>query len=143
MREIFIVDDNPGKLADLVDSAKQLFPQAEVIEFEYSNDILCAIAEEQDEIRKAPNEYLMIIDMQMPPYKRGRIEIDGGFSVLAELQRLGLHCPAIIASSEPINEMRAQETYEHYKGFVRYRVYVALTSVMREILAEYLPNEEA
>lgn len=140
MEQIFIVDDNPGKLADLSKSAKQLFPQAEVEEFTYANGLLCAVLDARDAIKADPEEYLMIVDMQLPPYTGGRINPEGGFEILAELQRLDLRCPIVVASSESIDEHRAVETYEFYQGFVRYRVYVTPTAALREVLAEYLPD---
>lgn len=141
MKHIFVVVDNPGKLADLTKSAKQLFPQVEFEEFKYSNGILGAIFDAKDRILQEPEEYLMIIDMQVPPFTGGRIEADGGLGVLMELQRLEMKCPAIIASSEPIDEEKARGVYAAYKGFVRYRVWMDSKDAMRDVLKEYITSE--
>ncbi len=141
MKKVFIVDDNPGKLADLSKSARILFPEVEIEEFEYANPMLCAVAKSRDAIIANPDQYLAIVDMQLPPYAGGRINLDGGYNILAEMERLGLRCPAVVASSESIDEHRAVDTYEFYEGFVPYYVYTTPTAHLRKVLEAYVSDE--
>lgn len=145
---ICVVDDSESKREDLLDAARKLFPSvagSETYSFDCVSDILCFTCHEHvDEIRAHPEEWLMIVDMQMPASRGLRIETHGGYDVMNEFQRLELQCPVVIASSEPINEEHAQQVYEKFVGFVRYRVWCSSEAALREVLAKagYLSAEE-
>lgn len=139
MKHILIVDDNPHKLDDLAKSAQQLFPQARIEKYECQNDFLRAVCYEYlQEALKEPEELVFIVDMQMPRLVGEQIDIEGGLDALAWLDQVGVRCPAIIASSEQIDEARAQDAYATYKGFVYYSAWSSPKSAMRELLVEYL-----
>lgn len=135
MKHVFVVDDNPNKLEDLENSVTELFPEAEISAFECMLDFEHAICHTfASKISQSPGEYLMVLDMQMPFKRDGRINADAGFELLNILFRHDLKCPAIIASSEEIDEETAEKIYEHYKGFVRYDSSHDMTSAIAEVL---------
>lgn len=143
MKYVLIVDDNPNKLEDLAKSAGRLFLGAEVETCKCQDDFLYAIRYDHwEEIRKAPEECLLIIDMQMPYRVGEQIDIEGGLDALNWLRQVDVRCPAIIASSEKIDEGRAKELYANYKGFVHYSAWSSPTSAMKAVLAEYLSTDE-
>lgn len=142
MKRILIVDDNATKLENLAQSAERLFPEAKVETHDCQTTFLRAIRNEYwEEVLRKPEEYLLIIDMQMPMFWHGPIDVEGGYDTLVWLSQSGVQCPAIIASSEVIDEDRAKESYDNYRGFVHYSAWCSPTSAMKEVLAEYLPAE--
>lgn len=139
MDRILIVDDNECKREALKESLERLFPEAEVAEFECQMDFLCTIRYDHwREINDKPERWLLVIDMQMPFRKSEMIDVNGGFSALRWLCQVDVRCPAIIASSEPIDEEWAREAYGYFKGFVQYQPFVSPIGVLRELLSEYL-----
>lgn len=132
--KVCIVDDNPGKLDDIKEYVAKCLPDAEIHTYECANELLMFIHNHVEEMRANPDDWFVITDMQMPRAKMSRIEVDCGYDVLAEMGRQGLTCPAVVASSEHIDEDRAKQLYSSYKDFIYYKVYRDLSGDFRRLL---------
>lgn len=141
IKYVCVVDDDTYKRKRVVDSAKILFPEAKIYTMTYANELLMFVRMDcLGRILECPDEWLMLVDMQMPFEKSGRVEIDCGVSVLKEMDRKRLKCSAVIVLAEGLSKEMSQEVqcYSGYKGFVRYGVCRDLEEPLRGLLADYL-----
>lgn len=139
IKYIVIMDDNPYKRQHIQQALGMSFPTAEVVAFPCANPGLRYILMEKHDFVKAnPEEWLIVVDMQMPHLEGGDINVNCGYSVLARLENSKLSCKAIIASSEDINDVKAKTYYEGYIGSVKYSASVDTTYAFKNLLAEYL-----
>ncbi len=136
IKKIFVVDDGESKREDLMSCLKHLFPEAEIRGFVCSGEFYEAVASKEvlDDIMEHPKEWLMVVDMQMPHGRFRQIDRQAGYKLLHKLQQLGLTCPAVIASSDAIDNAPAREAYESYLGSIQYSYYVDSTPYFREVL---------
>lgn len=141
MKRIFIADDSPNKLEDLVKSVRRLFPEVEISTFDCLGDFQRSVCHmREDDILREPDEYLMIFDMQMPFERDERIGAAAGIEALNILFRSDMQCPAVIVSSETLDDdlaKMAEDTYEHYKGFIRYSPFLDLTSALEDVINKH------
>lgn len=143
VKNIFIVDDTKYKSDEVRDALIKLAPEAEILTFTCGNDFLFAACYARyEEIKARPEEFLFLIDMQMPMTDElsAKIELDGGLRVLEELERKGLQAPAFIVTSARLKEEPVKSAYSYYKGYVRYDSMAYMVLVLKKELAEYLPD---
>lgn len=135
IKKIFVVDDQELKREDLMNYLKRFFPKAEIRGFVCSGEFYEAVASKEvlDDIMEHPKEWLMVVDMQMPHERFRQIDRQAGYKLLHKLQQLGLTCPAVIASSDAIDNAPAREAYESYLGSIQYSYYVDSTPYFREV----------
>lgn len=135
IKKIFVVDDQELKREDLMNYLKRFFPKAEIRGFVCSGELYKAVVSREvlDDIMEHPKEWLIVLDMQMPHERFGQIDRQAGYRFLRKMQQLGLACPAIIASSESINNGLAHETYKPYLDSIQYSYLIDLTPYFREV----------
>lgn len=135
IKKIFVVDDQELKREDLMNYLKRFFPKAEIRGFVCSGEFYEAVVSKEvlDDIMEHPKEWLIVLDMQMPHGRFRQIDRQAGYKLLHKLQQLGLTCPAVIASSESINNGLAHETYKPYLDSIQYSYLIDLTPYFREV----------
>lgn len=135
IKKIFVVDDQELKREDLMNYLKRFFPKAEIRDFVCSGEFYEAVVSKEvlDDIMEHPKEWLIVLDMQMPHERFGQIDRQAGYRFLRKMQQLRLACPAIIASSESINNGLAHETYKPYLDSIQYSYLIDLTPYFREV----------
>lgn len=135
IKKIFVVDDQELKREDLMNYLKRFFPKAEIRGFVCSGEFYEAVVSKEvlDDIMEHPKEWLIVLDMQMPHERFGQIDRQAGYRLLRKMQQLRLACPAIIASSESINNGLAHETYKPYLDSIQYSYRIDLTPYFREV----------
>ena len=139
VKHIIIIDDSEFKRDSIRSYMEKIFPDADIAEFAALNPGLRAICMEcRDRIKERPDEYLIITDMVMPVYEREMPERNAGFSVLAELSRCGMSCPAIIVSSDEADMDRAVKYYGHTLGAVKHDISVWQLDEYRRVLKDLM-----
>ena len=139
MKTIYIIDDSEFKRERIRGYLEELFPNAEFVELSFINEGLLRICRtDKQNIIDNPSEHLVVIDMLMPRYSDGEIERNAGYSVLAEMGRCRLACPALIASSETVDNNRATDFYKYYLGSVKEDSSVFCIPLYEKLLEDYL-----
>lgn len=141
IKNVVVADDRKEKRKEILGYMEHLFPEAELFSALCADEFRTLVCcQHMQEVQEKPEEWLAVIDMQMPHKRSFNSVIDSecGYYVLKEMQRAGLKCPAIIVSSEVIDDVRAADRYANYKGSVEFSMWDDLTGDFREILAEYL-----
>lgn len=141
IKYVCIVDDRAVEREAIAELVGEIFPNAKIFKDFYASGFLCNVGfEQKDAIRIHPEEWLLLIDMQMP-YNGDRfseIHVDCGYRVLEDLERIGLQAPAFIVSPESIDEGRAAESYGAYKDSILFSANGTTVEDFREILARHL-----
>ena len=139
IKKIYIIDDSEFKRENIREYLTELYPNAEFVELTFVNEGLLRICRtDKANIINNPSEHLVVIDMVMPRFYCGMPEADAGYSVLAEMNRCKLSCPALIASSESVDDNRASDYYENYLGSVKEKGSVFCLPFYEELLKDYL-----
>lgn len=141
VKNVIVADDRSEKRKRILEYMQQLFPEAELLSASCADEFRTLVCRQHlQDVQDKPEEWLAVIDMQMP-HRRGfgsAIDSECGYCVLEEMQRANLECPAIVVSSEVIDDVRAAERYSKYKGSVEFSMWRDLTEDFQEILTEYL-----
>lgn len=120
IKNVVIVDDSQYKQDKIKEYIKKLLPDSNIRVFSCINDGLCFICREQrQEILANPDDWLVITDMVMPRREGEPMNRFGGFIILSEMRRIGMSCPAIVASSMSMSLSDCQVNYRNTVGVVR------------------------
>lgn len=132
---IIIADDNRDKLSKIKDYLETQFDNAIFHECCCRQQALEMFRKFRLGMEEKPHEWILVTDMRMPMYKGERVEFDAGFSLLRQLKARRLEIPAIIISSEVVDDRVAENLYPAYVGSVVYDEYIQFLEIM-EILAQ-------
>lgn len=105
--KILIVDDRDYKIRDLISVLKK-------------NNIEYDVADcgRQAMLRLIRNKYDgVVLDMQFPNYTDGRIDIDGGYKILSEMDNRDIKIPVCMHSSD------SDLDFSDYENVIMYIVY--------------------
>jgi len=139
-KNIVIVDDSYYKRKAILEASRGLCPDAKIDAFRYGNEFLSFVCREHlEEIKDSPNDWLLLLDMQLPMSMHNRIEIDGGCQILDNLSTCQLESPVVVISSEGVDDNQAKETYEHFVGSIitrpyAYRIYEMMKGMLRDYI---------
>lgn len=118
MIKIFVVDDRERKLESICSIMHTMYPDAEIIKRTNCKDILKAIIKDYDNISINPHGYIVVTDMQMPQKRYQGVDLNAGYHILNQLEVRELLCPAIVVSSEDIDDDLAKKYYSAYAGSI-------------------------
>lgn len=142
MKVIFIADDRERKRTDIFDTLERLYPKAKIVESTCGRGILNDMTRYfAEEVQNNPDECLAIIDMQMPKSLQQSIDINCGYFVLSSMQVNEMKIPAIIVSSERIDDNRAREYYDHFAGSILYQSYCDQIELYKRTLDRYFKKK--
>ncbi len=134
IRNVCIVDDDVNKQKIIADYLARLLPDAEMKFFNCASQFLLFTTHRcSGEILTYPEEWLIVLGMQMPFMIGERIWPDEGWYILGELMRKNFKCPVIIVSSDFSDDARASE-YAGYLGSIEFDVVHDLTEKFRTLL---------
>ena len=140
---VVIADDTNHKMELIIEAVRKCLPQAKLLTYDCCKEAAyCLCRAHCKEILEHPEQWLVITDMQMPLYS-GESEINptAGRHVLAEMSIAGLECPALIASSEAVDNSAMSEIYAHYIGSLQVMYRCDIKEPLRKLLVKsgYLP----
>lgn len=139
MKYIFVADDRESKRDNIIDTLREIFPEAVIVPSDCLNELFQSLQVTfADKVREHPSECLVVTDMMMPTLHGSSINPECGYRVLLRLKSCEFACPAIVVSSESIDEARAESLYDHYVGFVHYHSWSDQELVYRKVLKDYI-----
>lgn len=139
IRHVIIIDDDSGKASDIVQTLERIIPDAEVYLGLNVTLGLCQVHKHRQDISADPSTWLVVTDMQMPwSADTCEIDLEAGYSVLDEMHRLRLNCPAVIVSSSEVDAVNAKACYEYYIGNIKYNSSVDVQHPLKELLRSVL-----
>lgn len=138
-KHIFIADDSSYKQEAIVQALQELFPRAEFHTYTCRNDFIQAIhLEYAQQVHSYPECCLAIVDMCMPPHLNAPIFGTCGLSTLRFMHAHGDECPAIVASSEPVDDNALENAYPYCLGSVLQNAFTICTDDYRKLLEDYI-----
>lgn len=133
---IVIIDDAEYKQNSIAFDMHKLFPDAQLHLFDSSNPAMrYLILDHKQEISENPDEWLIMLDMQMPLNPGGEIEMKCGVEVLYNLRRLANQkVDVIMVSSDRVNDDSLRSIYKGYIGHVTFNSSVYMLPLYEELL---------
>lgn len=135
VKTILIIEDNTVKLSTVLGHMNKLYPEAEKVTFSCSNTFFRYMRENMENIRKSPENYLLILDCYFPVYQGEFPEKDAFICVLNNMRLRKCLVNTIIQSSEEIDMSEAKNILEDkYLGFVKEDVCLYTLTTYRNLL---------
>lgn len=141
------MDDSPYKINDMEFAIESLYHGAEIHTFSTANEGLgYLMVTALEEIKSAPEEWLVLTDMQMPIMDGTGIDKKAGRHVLNEMHRRMLihehvNIPAVVVSGDKQDEEWLKGLYEGCLGCIHYSPFVSLKHQMCSVLEPDEPDE--
>ena len=138
IRNIVIIDDSETK-AECVRGVLESIIDIHICgQRSTVNTGIAMLVDLQDDVVTNPNEWLVVVDMQMPMYHGAPVSTEAGFRLLREMTCMALTCPAVIVSSKAVDNAKALKFYSSYRGSIMFHPLTMTSTDFKNLINDCL-----